>query len=180
MDAVTLLTKEHEEAKALFEKIEAATDSETKQRLLSQVISALRAHTKIEEEVLYPIIREELKGGSKMFEEAMQEHQEAKEAMKELEGISPDKKEWQEHFEILMHGVLHHAKEEETEMFPMMREKFSRQRLEQIGETLAADEKGQVVIDLSKDELLEQAKASDIEGRSTMDKSELEHALGHR
>jgi hemerythrin superfamily protein len=180
MDAVEFLTKEHEEAKSLFEQIDAATDPDTKQRLTTQVIAALRAHTKIEEEVLYPLIREEMKGGTKLFEEAMQEHQEAKKAMKELESSSPTDSEWSDHFEILMHGVLHHAKEEESEMFPKMRETFSQERLTELGEQLEADEAGRIVIDLPKEELMEQAKASDIEGRSTMDKSELEEALGHR
>ena len=36
------------------------------------------------------------------------------------------------------------------------------------------------VVDLTVEELMEQAKASDIEGRSSMDKAELELALGHR
>ena len=180
MDAVTFLTKEHEEAKALFEQIQTSSDPATKERLTAQVITALRAHTKIEEEILYSIVRERLKGGSKMFEEAMQEHQEAKEAMKELESMSATDDEWNEKFEILMHGVLHHAGEEETEMFPKLREVLGEERLQELGEQLEADEKGKIVIDLSKEELLEQAKAADIEGRSTMDKRELEEALGHR
>ncbi|MEY2397407.1 MAG: hypothetical protein QOJ00_581 [Actinomycetota bacterium] len=180
MDAVALLTQQHEEAKTLFERIEASTDPAEKEQLLTEVIAALRAHTKIEEEVLYPIIREQMKGGSKMFEEAMQEHQEAKKAMKELESLTPGESDWQDQFEILMHGVLHHAKEEEAEMFPEMKETFSAERLNELGEQLEADGSGQIVVDLPKDELLEQAKASDIEGRSTMDKSQLEEALGHR
>lgn len=180
MDAVTYLTKEHEEAKALFEQIEATNDVATKQQLAAKVIDALRAHTKIEEEVLYPVMREELSKGTKLFEEAMQEHQEAKKAMKEMEELSPDDPEWEDKFEILMHGVLHHAKEEETEMFPMMREAFSEERLAELGEQLEADERGQITVDLSKDELMEQAQASDIEGRSSMNKDELEEALGHR
>jgi hemerythrin superfamily protein len=180
MDAVELLTKEHEEAKGLFDRIEATTDPAEKEQLLSQVIAALRAHTRIEEEVLYPSVREELKGGGKMFEEAMQEHQEAKEAMNALEKINTGDPEWQAHFEILMHGVLHHAKEEETEMFPKLREAFSAKRLDELGVQLAADEKGKLVVDLTVEELTEQAKAADIEGRSSMNKAELEQALGHR
>lgn len=180
MDAITLLTKEHEQAKALFEQIEAAGDASTKQRLLAEVLTALRAHTKIEEEVLYPPMRDQLKGGTKLFEEAMQEHQEAKKAMNELESLTPDDPEWQAKFEILMHGVLHHAKEEESEMFPKLKETFSAEKLEELGQQLEADEHGKLVVDLTKDELLEQAKASDIEGRSGMDKDELERALGHR
>lgn len=180
MDAVSVLTNEHEKAKALFEQIEASSDADTRQQLLTEVIAALRAHTKIEEEVLYPVVRKQMKGGGKLFEEAMQEHQEAKKAMNELEGMSPDDPEWQDKFEILMHGVLHHAKEEETEMFPKLRETLSEERLNELGEQLEADEHGELVVDLSKDELMEQAKASDIEGRSDMDKAELEQALGHR
>ena len=94
MDAVTFLTKEHQDAKALFEQIQASSDPATKERLTAKVITALRAHTKIEEEILYTIVREQLKGGSKMFEEAMQEHQEAKEAMKELESMSAADEGW--------------------------------------------------------------------------------------
>ncbi|HVV37037.1 MAG TPA: hemerythrin domain-containing protein [Acidimicrobiales bacterium] len=180
MDAVTFLTKEHEKAKALFDRIKATDDVNQRQQLTAQVIKELRAHTKIEEEVLYPLVREDLKGGSKMFEEAMQEHQEAKEAMKELESMSPTDPEWMDKFDILMHGVLHHAGEEETEMFPMLQELLSEQRLNELGEQLEADERGLLVIDLSKDELLAQAKAADIDGRSKMDKAELEEALGHR
>lgn len=179
MDAITFLTKEHEKAKSLFEQIEASQDSDTKQELTAKVISELRMHTKIEEEVVYPDVRE-MKGGSKLFEEAMQEHQEAKKAMKELEGMTPGDSEWQDHFEILMHGVLHHAKEEETEMFPKMRDLLGEAKLQELGEKLEAVETGEIVVDLAKEELLEQAKAADIEGRSTMDKSELEEALGHR
>lgn len=180
MDAVTLLTEEHERAKALFEQIEAATDPTTKQELLVEVMTELKMHTKIEEEVLYPVMREQTKGGTKLFEEAMQEHQEAKKAMKELESLSPDDEDWQAHFEILMHGVLHHAKEEETEMFPKMQETFSPERLQELGEQMAAVKAGELVIDLTVDELQEQAQASDIEGRSSMNKSQLEEALGHR
>lgn len=180
MDAITLLTQQHEEAKALFEQIQASQDPTEQQRLLTQVMDALKTHTKIEEEILYAHIREELTGGGKLFEEAMQEHQEAKKAMKELESLSPGSEEWRQHFEILMHGVLHHATEEETEMFPKMREEFTAERLEMWGKKMEEDAKGTLVVDLTKEELLEQAKASDIEGRSSMDKRELEEALGHR
>jgi len=180
MDAITLLTQEHQEAKSLFERIEAATDSATKQRLLTEVIGALRAHTKIEEEVLYPSMREQLKGGTKLFEEAMQEHQEAKKAMNELESLTPDDPEWQDKFQILMHGVLHHAKEEESDMFPKLKDAFSPKKLEELGRQLEADKNGELVIDLTTEELMEQAQASDIEGRSKMNKDQLEEALGHR
>ena len=180
MDAVSLLTQEHEKVKATFEQIEASGDLAERQRLTAQVIADLRSHAKIEEEVLYPLVREQLKGGSKLFEEAMQEHEEAKKAMKKLDGMSPDAKEWQPTFEILMHGVLHHATEEETDMFPKLREAVSEKKLTELGEQLAADKAGEIVVDLSKDELMEQAQAADIEGRSNMDKRELETALGHR
>jgi hemerythrin superfamily protein len=180
MDAITHLTKEHAEAKKLFEQIDASTDNGAKQKMLKQLITALRAHTKIEEEVLYPLVRGQLKGGGKLFEEAMQEHEEAKKAMKKLESLSPGEPEWQEQFDILMHGVLHHAGEEEADMFPKLREHYSQERLDELGAQLEADEKGEIVIDLPKEELLEQARAADIDGRSTMDKRELEEALGHR
>ena len=65
-------------------------------------------------------------------------------------------------------------------MFPKLRETFSQERLNELGEQLEADEKGKLVVDLTVEELMEQAKASDIEGRSSMGKAELEEALGHR
>ncbi len=180
MDAVTLLTEEHKKAKALFERIEATADATTKQELLMTLIGELRSHTKIEEEVLYPVLREQLTGGPKLFEESMQEHHEAKKAMAKLENLTPDDSEWEDQFQILMHGVLHHATEEEAEMFPKMREQWDETKLENLGKKLAGDKSGEITIDLTVEELQEQAKASDIEGRSKMDKAELKEALGHR
>ncbi len=180
MDAVTYLIQQHREAETLFDRIEASDDAAEKQQLLTEVTTALRTHARIEEEVLYPIVRSRMKGGTKLFEEAMQEHEEAKKTMKELESLTPAEDEWQIKFEILMHGVLHHAKEEEAEMFPELKEAFSAKRLEEIGQQLESDARGELVVDLAADELMEQAKAADIEGRSSMNKSQLEEALGHR
>lgn len=49
--------------------------------------------------------------------------------MKKLDGMSPDAEDWQPTFEILMHGVLHHATEEEIEMFPKLREAISEKKM---------------------------------------------------
>src|SRR2546430_1400776 len=67
VDAVSVLTQEHQKAKELFERIEASSDPATRQSLLTEVITALRSHTKIEEEILYPVVRDQMKGGSKLF-----------------------------------------------------------------------------------------------------------------
>ncbi|CAN5613897.1 hypothetical protein BH23ACT7_BH23ACT7_02640 [soil metagenome] len=57
MDAVTLLTNDHDKVRRLFrdfETAEEAEDSARQETIAEQILHELEVHTSIEEEILYP------------------------------------------------------------------------------------------------------------------------------
>jgi hemerythrin superfamily protein len=135
MDAVTLLESDHRTVDQLFRRYEdlADTSPAIRREPVDRVIRELSVHAAIEEEVLYPVVRRELPDGEAMADEALREHQEAKEALRRLERMDPYGFEFDSAVTQLIKDVRHHVEEEEGEMFPKLRSGLSRERLTQLG-----------------------------------------------
>ena len=132
MDALELLKQDHARVKELFEKIEDATDMSGQKVIFDQIKNELETHSHIEESVFYPAMQkyQELK---EMVREALEEHQEVKTLLNEMEGLSDDE-EFEAQLEELKENVEHHAEEEEEgKMFPKVRELVSANELEKLG-----------------------------------------------
>lgn len=141
MDAIELLKADHDEVRALFEQFrqaQEAEDSERMKELQKQIFSELETHTRIEEEIFYPAVRsadeEEL---GETVDEGVQEHHVVKVLMREIEDVSGEDT-FVAKMKVLMENVEHHADEEESEMFPDVREKMDQARLEELGAELEA------------------------------------------
>ena len=141
MDAIELLTADHDEVRGLFEQFRQAMEAEDMDRmkdLQRQIFAELETHTRIEEEIFYPAVRdadeEEL---GEEVDEGVQEHHVVKVLMREIEEVSGDDT-FQAKMKVLMENVEHHADEEEEEMFPDVREQFDQARLDELGRELEA------------------------------------------
>jgi len=141
MDAIALLTADHDEVRALFEQFRQAHEAEDSDRmkeLQQQIFTELETHTRIEEEIFYPAVRqadeEEL---GETVDEGVQEHHVVKVLMREIESVSGEDT-FVAKMKVLMENVEHHAEEEETDMFPDVREKMDQARLEELGAELEA------------------------------------------
>ena len=182
MDALSLLTADHNRVRGLFARFQAAEeDHDTAQmaQLAEKIVTELEVHATIEEEIFYPAVKgadEELK---ELVDEGVEEHHVADTLMAEAKTLSPDDDAWAAKMKGLIENVEHHAEEEEQEMFPETRKAFDKQTLEDLGMRLearkaelgaptAADKEH-----LSTDELKELAKEQEIPGRSSMDREEL-------
>ena len=139
MEATTLLMKDHETVKKLFEEYEAAGDTayRTKQKLFETIKSELLVHMDIEETIFYPTVKavpsEELKDE---IREADEEHHVAKLLMAELSKMKPEDEQYDAKVTVLKENIEHHVKEEEGELFPNTKKRLSRERLEQLGEEM--------------------------------------------
>ena len=71
-----------------------------------------------------------------MVAEALEEHQQAKELLQQLEELRADNHDFGSNLQRLMEAVEHHVDEEEGEMFPKIREVFDEDELEQLCEEL--------------------------------------------
>jgi hemerythrin superfamily protein len=181
MDAIELLTADHDEVRALFERFRTAheqDDTAAMAEVAEQVMAELDVHTTIEEEIFYPAVRDA--DGEDLDEEvaeAIQEHHVVEVLMNEMADLDPADEEWVAKMQVLMENVEHHASEEEDDMFPDVREAMDPERLQDLGRQMQARKESARSAPLSRDELYAKAKQLDIEGRSKMTKKELEQAV---
>src|SRR5688500_5277490 len=121
MDAIKLLTDDHRTVEGLFQRYEQpGADTETRRAVVDEIIRELSIHAVLEEQLLYPRLRDAVPGGEPMAEEALQEHQEAKEELARLDKTAADDPRFDGLVRSLISDVRHHVEEEETELFPGM------------------------------------------------------------
>jgi iron-sulfur cluster repair protein YtfE (RIC family) len=121
-DAITLLKADHDEVKEAFEEFEKMDheDAAALEKLVTHVCEELKAHTTVEEEIFYPAVRAAIEDDD-LMNEAQVEHDSAKELIEQLDGMDATDPMYAPTFKVLCEYVLHHAKEEEDEMFPSAR-----------------------------------------------------------
>jgi hemerythrin-like domain-containing protein len=143
-DAIVLLKDEHREIRKRFRAFEKTGDRAfaTKGRLVDRIIELLTIHTYIENEVMYPRVRELLPEVEDDVLESYEEHHVADVLVLELSIMNPDDERFTAKTTVLIENVEHHMDEEEKEWFPKVREGLSRTRLQELGaEMLRAREK---------------------------------------
>ncbi|WP_426032766.1 hemerythrin domain-containing protein [Caulobacter sp. DWP3-1-3b2] len=118
-----------------FEAFEAALDDAEKKALADKICLALKVHMQIEEELFYPPAREKT-GDGNLLDEALVEHTGAKTLIAQIEAMLPGQPLYDAKVKVLGEQVRHHVEEEETELFPEVRE--TNIDLEALGAKLAA------------------------------------------
>jgi hemerythrin superfamily protein len=112
-DAIQLLTQDHREVEALFEKFEKASRDGTKEKLARQICTELKIHTMIEEELFYPSLRGKVEDDD--LDEAMVEHDGAKVLVNDIEAAEPSDDYYDAKVKVLQEEIEHHVKEEEKQ-----------------------------------------------------------------
>ena len=142
-DAIVLLKQDHKALRKLFREFESTKDdAERKSELVATIIELLAVHTYIENEVMYPRVRELLPEVEDDILESYEEHHVADVLSVELYGMSADAERFDAKTTVLIENVSHHMDEEEQEWFPKVRAGLGRKQLIAIGEQmLAAKEK---------------------------------------
>jgi Hemerythrin HHE cation binding domain len=110
-DAIALLKADHRKVEKLFDQYAKAKRVEKKRTLARQICTELLVHTKIEEEILYPACRGEIKDAT--VDEAFVEHDGAKVLVAEVEAGDPSDAFYDAKVKVLGEDVRHHIKEEE-------------------------------------------------------------------
>ena len=125
----------------LFHRFETAKpeDVEELARVRDLVVEHLSRHAVVEEQVFYPAIRARL-GDEHAFTvlEGLEEHHATKLTLAELEKLAPTHERFRAKFTVLIENVRHHVQEEEDDMFPLVRDNFTVEELNDLGEQMAA------------------------------------------
>ena len=140
VDAVSFLKAEHREVLAWLNELKAPrTTEDRRRRLLEQVQDALKEHTKVEEEIFYPAFRDAAATSEdlRLYYEAIEEHHAVDTILPEVAGASLQSECFSARAKVLQEIVAHHAKEEETEMFPRARALLPAVELRRLGAEMA-------------------------------------------
>lgn len=135
LDAIALLTEDHKKVKKLFKEFEKVKEGsvEDKVALVQQVITELKVHTTIEEEIFYPAVRDAIDDDD-LMNEAEVEHDSAKDLISQIESMEPEDPMYDARFSVLGEYVNHHVEEEQEEMFA--KAKKAKVDLKALGEEL--------------------------------------------
>lgn len=177
MDALTLLKHDHDEVKELFEKFREAGDTGEKQRILGEILDEIETHSRVEEEVFYPAAMREDPDVESLVRESLEEHHLVATLISELRDMNASDEQFVAKASVLIENVEQHAEEEESELFPSLRDTLGDERLASLGEELERTKRGSKLLDLSKEELYAKAQDAGVEGRSQMSKEELAEAI---
>jgi hemerythrin superfamily protein len=133
-----ILKQDHKTIRSLFRKFEQAGENATatKSRLVKRIIEELTVHTYIENEGMYPAVRELVPDLTDDILESLEEHHVADVLCMELTVMSADHEHFDAKTTVLIENVEHHIEEEEDEWFPKVREALGRKQLQQIGAQL--------------------------------------------
>jgi hemerythrin-like domain-containing protein len=139
MDAFELLKKDHEKVSGIFEKLDTITERgvKTREELFTQLKQELDVHARIEETILYPILKE-AKETEDITLEAYEEHNVVKQLLSELDALSKDDETWGAKLTVLKENVEHHVEEEEGEMFKKAKKVLSKDQIEELGAQMEA------------------------------------------
>ena len=117
-DAIALLKADHRKVEGLFARYEEAKEkNDRKQAIFQQIAMELKVHMQLEEEIFYPQSREFVEEDDTV-NEAVVEHQAAKELMAQLEAMQPSDEMYDAKVKVLQEQIEHHVEEEEEEYFP--------------------------------------------------------------
>ncbi|MEJ0060835.1 MAG: hemerythrin domain-containing protein [Terricaulis sp.] len=137
VDAIALLKADHRQVEEWFEQFEKTNSDSKKQKLATQICTALEVHTQIEEEVFYPACRE---AGLEddLMDEADVEHDSAKKLIAEIEAGKPGDDHWDAKVTVLGEMIKHHVKEEEQKDGMFAKAKKADLDLKELGAEMAA------------------------------------------
>lgn len=137
MKATDLLKKQHRQVEKLFKQCEKTEDPRQRRQIMQQIAAELKLHTKLEEELFYPAVREvRTSKAGEMVDEAYEEHHVVDLVLAELPEVDPEAERFEAKMTVLSELIEHHVEEEEDEMFPMAEKKLGAERMKELGERM--------------------------------------------
>lgn len=138
MDAIALLKADHKVVAGLFAEVEKTPPSKHP-AIFKKIKAELDAHAHIEEKIFYPKLK--TSGTKELVDivlEGIEEHHQVKMFLTELHELSGKEEVFEPKLKVLIEDVEHHVKEEEKEMFPLVKKHFDATVLGHLGSEMEA------------------------------------------
>ncbi len=141
MDALDELEQMHQEARQAFAKI-AESDGSTRGGLWAKLESELKLHEQIEERFVYDPVTEQIGNTNPSLNQFHEQHEkeaaQANGVMDRLGSFNPADAGWLTDFQQLQSMMQRHMQEEETQFWPLIRETWGQDKLDDAGRAVAA------------------------------------------
>lgn len=115
-DVVSFLKAQHEAIKVLFQRVESARGDQREAEFVA-LRRILAIHETAEEEIVHPRAKAEISDGERIVGARLQEENEAKHALAELEKMDVNSAEFEAAFQKFKTDVIAHAEAEEHQEF---------------------------------------------------------------
>ncbi|GAA0736659.1 hemerythrin domain-containing protein [Dactylosporangium roseum] len=120
-DLIDLLVADHRRLESLFAEIETSAEASARQAAITAAITLLDRHTRAEEALLHPALRERLPAGEAIVAYETGEHGRMDELLTRLGALDDTDPAFDGLLATLLDAVRQHMQEEETELFPRLR-----------------------------------------------------------
>jgi len=134
-DPIAILKRDHREASTLLKELAESEPGAARRKTTDKVSAALALHMEIEEKLVYPLVAERV--GTDEEHEAETEHSLARDGIAKMNELV-DEGGFGAAVAMVTAGIKHHVKEEETEVFPKLKEKLARDELAKLGDEVVA------------------------------------------
>jgi hemerythrin superfamily protein len=116
---IEALIRDHNTVRKLVEAYQSGHSPEVKMQAAQQILVLLETHSKLEEGVFYPAVRNV---DAQMVGHFEQEHQKADDILESLKSSSLQDQQSDQLMQQLIQMTMHHIEEEENEFFPKLQQ----------------------------------------------------------
>ncbi|GAA3753981.1 hemerythrin superfamily protein [Spinactinospora alkalitolerans] len=159
-DAITLIKQDHRDMEEMFDRLSRNRDERS--RLLPEMAARFLAHSRAEEQQVYPVVAREA-GERKEVHHGAEEHHEAEAMLRRLQETDPGSAQFDDRLKEFVDAVKHHIEEEESEVLPGLADAVGKDRLKELGDAF----------DRMRQEEVRRLMAGSAEERSKMVKEQL-------
>ena len=132
-DIIDLVLHDHRAVERLFDELQASTVASAQAKLFAEVKEALEGHASAEEKVLYPRVRKDVPDGKEESKDAIEEHDEIRESLKEVEEHEAGTELFMLAVTQLVATTKHHVGVEEAELLPDFRNNSEESERQSLG-----------------------------------------------
>jgi hemerythrin superfamily protein len=134
-DIFSLLKKDHDEVKQLFQQLEQLEDGDVEEcaRLVSEIRNNLLAHAKAEAQVVYTrLLQSDDEELQSEIRKAHEEHDLVEQLLGDIGSMDAEDEQYEAKVEVLKELVEHHIEEEEGTVFDLAKNEVEGEEAEEI------------------------------------------------
>lgn len=132
-DITTIIENDHREVERMFDSFRTGPAAQ-RQDIVDRLRVTLAQHAAAEEILVYPTVRRTAEEGDALADDSIDEHQEIKRLLSELDDLSADDPAQSATVAELERAVAEHVAEEESVVLPALRGRTDPERLERLGD----------------------------------------------